>query len=287
MKLPSIIRRMITGTVSLAVIASFGVPLYQPSVDNSFKALAAENNSDAFEADSFFVYTGRYGEKQLPIFEYYYPATDISGTNYRHRKSYYKGTISDEIKYGDVFVTEKDIVTTLDENTRNTYELDKDTELKNIGNCTDLMELRSLMVNSKSYDGMTMPPSYSIFTFHLTDDKDNTYYYSFDSFGSNLDINISGASEGVTLTFAVYKDSAIIPVEAEDEPNKATGDVNDDGEFNISDIVLFQKWLLNVPDSDLANWKAANFCFDDRLDVFDLCFMRKALIENRDNPDSL
>ena len=56
------------------------------------------------------------------------------------------------------------------------------------------------------------------------------------------------------------------------------GDVNADGEFNVSDLVLLQKWLLAVPDTKLADWKAADLCNDDRLDVFDLCLMRKELL---------
>ena len=56
------------------------------------------------------------------------------------------------------------------------------------------------------------------------------------------------------------------------------GDINADGSFNIADVVLFQKWLLAVPDTHLADWKAADFCNDDRLDVFDLCLMRRALL---------
>ena len=56
------------------------------------------------------------------------------------------------------------------------------------------------------------------------------------------------------------------------------GDVNADGELNVSDLVLLQKWLLAVPDTKLADWKAADLCKDDRLDVFDLCLMRKELL---------
>jgi hypothetical protein len=56
------------------------------------------------------------------------------------------------------------------------------------------------------------------------------------------------------------------------------GDVNMDGEFNVSDLVLLQKWLLAVPDAELKDWKAADFSEDNRLDVFDLCLMRKKLI---------
>ena len=62
------------------------------------------------------------------------------------------------------------------------------------------------------------------------------------------------------------------------EPLNVIGDVNKDGSFNISDLVLLQKWLLAVPDTQLADWKAGDLCEDDVLDVYDLVSMRKALI---------
>ena len=57
-----------------------------------------------------------------------------------------------------------------------------------------------------------------------------------------------------------------------------TGDVNSDSNFSISDIVLFQKWLLGASDAALADWRAADFFNDDKLDVFDLILMRKELL---------
>lgn len=56
------------------------------------------------------------------------------------------------------------------------------------------------------------------------------------------------------------------------------GDVNADGVFNVADVILFQKWLLAVPDTHLADWETADFCKDDRLNVFDFCLMKKALL---------
>lgn len=56
------------------------------------------------------------------------------------------------------------------------------------------------------------------------------------------------------------------------------GDVNADGELNISDVVMFQKWLLAVPDTKLPDWNRADLCRDGRLDVFDLCLMKRELI---------
>ena len=55
------------------------------------------------------------------------------------------------------------------------------------------------------------------------------------------------------------------------------GDVNMDGNFDVADIVLLQKWLIAVPNVKLANWEAADFCEDGRLDVFDLCLMKREL----------
>lgn len=58
------------------------------------------------------------------------------------------------------------------------------------------------------------------------------------------------------------------------------GDINSDGKFNVADVVLLQKWLLAVPDVELADWKAGDLCEDGRLDVFDLCLMKRMLVEN-------
>lgn len=62
------------------------------------------------------------------------------------------------------------------------------------------------------------------------------------------------------------------------EEKTVIGDVNADGTFNISDVVMMQKWLLNVPDVSLTDWKAGNLCEDDILNVFDLCLMKRLLI---------
>ena len=56
------------------------------------------------------------------------------------------------------------------------------------------------------------------------------------------------------------------------------GDVNGDGVLGIADVVLLQKWLLAVPDTHLSQWQAADLCKDDRLDVFDLCLMKRELL---------
>ena len=56
------------------------------------------------------------------------------------------------------------------------------------------------------------------------------------------------------------------------------GDVNADGEFGVADVVMMQKWLLGVPEVTLVDWKAGDICEDGRLDVFDLCLIKRELL---------
>ena len=56
------------------------------------------------------------------------------------------------------------------------------------------------------------------------------------------------------------------------------GDVNADGKFNISDAVILQKWLISGDESiKLADWKSADLCEDNILNIYDLCEMKKML----------
>lgn len=57
-----------------------------------------------------------------------------------------------------------------------------------------------------------------------------------------------------------------------------SGDVNFDGEFNISDVVTLQRWLVGKSNTELTYWKSADLCEDDQLNVFDLCMMKRMLI---------
>lgn len=73
--------------------------------------------------------------------------------------------------------------------------------------------------------------------------------------------------------------SANYIVFASTEKPKIKGDVNADGIFDINDVELLQKWLAAIPDTTLADWKTADFCKDNRLNVFDLCMMKRELFQ--------
>lgn len=69
--------------------------------------------------------------------------------------------------------------------------------------------------------------------------------------------------------------------EEPDDSSRIKGDVNADGQFNILDIVLMQKWLLAIPDTHLADWQAGDSYENNKLDAFDLCMMKRALLEKQ------
>ncbi|MBQ9110521.1 MAG: bacterial Ig-like domain-containing protein [Oscillospiraceae bacterium] len=55
------------------------------------------------------------------------------------------------------------------------------------------------------------------------------------------------------------------------------GDVNADGQFTVTDLVMLQKWLLCTQDASLTNWQAGDLCADGRIDAFDLAVMKRKL----------
>ena len=86
-------------------------------------------------------------------------------------------------------------------------------------------------------------------------------------------------AEWTTNENTIYGNAAFIlltvAVMSENRTDMVQGDINADGKFDIADIVTLKKWILAVPDTELANWKAADLCEDGRLNVFDLCVMKQ------------
>ena len=98
----------------------------------------------------------------------------------------------------------------------------------------------------------------------------------------------AGYIQGLTKVYAQFASNNTTNLIVDDggwivpagESNSVCGDVNADGKFNVADVVALQKWLLAIPDTKLADWKARNLCNDNRLDVFDLCLMKRELLKN-------
>lgn len=61
------------------------------------------------------------------------------------------------------------------------------------------------------------------------------------------------------------------------EAKPVRGNVNRDGSLSVADLVLVQRWLTRVPDTTLADWKAADLTGDGILTGADLVLLRQAL----------
>lgn len=88
----------------------------------------------------------------------------------------------------------------------------------------------------------------------------------------------SGSSSDSASTITVTLKEAMEFTAQFGESKSVIGDINADGKFTIADAVMLQKWLLNAPDVKLSDWKAGDLCEDGRLDVFDLCMMKRELM---------
>lgn len=123
------------------------------------------------------------------------------------------------------------------------------------------------------------------------------YNYSFDTFQSLVDQGVIDEKYIDMLVLTREEAEAII---GNDNTNKnpengfifdgispqgtpfLKGDCNNDGECTVSDAVLLQNWLFAVPDTDLANWRSVDLTEDEKLDAFDLCLLKRMLIEKTD-----
>lgn len=55
------------------------------------------------------------------------------------------------------------------------------------------------------------------------------------------------------------------------------GDINSDGTCNAADLVMIQKWLINVPGTEPSDWQAADLDGSGHLDIFDSILIRRKL----------
>ena len=64
---------------------------------------------------------------------------------------------------------------------------------------------------------------------------------------------------------------------AEGSGSGVKGDLNGDGQFNIHDLTLLQRWI-NSEEGKIANWKSGDINKDNQLDAVDLALMKRDLI---------
>lgn len=87
----------------------------------------------------------------------------------------------------------------------------------------------------------------------------------------------SGAVTSDKATITVTLSEAMRIQANFEEKADLPGDVNADGAFNIADVVMLQKWLLQ-DGTQLTDWEAGDLVQDQKLNAFDFCAMKRALL---------
>ena len=145
--------------------------------------------------------------------------------------------------------------------------------------CYDGNSIYSLSVNSEIYDSSDPCPIDDNSIIYSSTAKGSYSLYYFDGNESvplneiNTDKNELGADFYSSEEYQKYLDSK--------NKTDINGDINSDGKFNIADVILLQKWLLDVPDTIAANPKAGDFNGDNVLNIPDLCMMKEALLKQK------
>ena len=87
--------------------------------------------------------------------------------------------------------------------------------------------------------------------------------------GETVVLGQNGQSSGCVnyTVFAVASGSRVI------------GDVNADGKFTESDVVMLHKWLICSPNATLTDWKAGDLCEDSKINAADLSLMKRELLK--------
>ena len=90
-------------------------------------------------------------------------------------------------------------------------------------------------------------------------------------------------AEWTTNENTIYGNAAMIfltsAIMSQTTPDLVIGDVNADNKFDILDIALLKKWLLDIPSTELANWKSGDLNHDDTLNILDLSLMKQKFIK--------
>ena len=106
--------------------------------------------------------------------------------------------------------------------------------------------------------------------------------------GDGTSIMMAGASTEISSFDRWFLRYAWSRLKSEDDRFKQESitdsvqcDVNADGAFTEEDVMLLQKWLLGMPDTQLADWETGDLCADGVLNGADLSCMKQKLMNRK------
>ena len=196
------------GVVPTVSAAEENAPVAAVTATNDTESQTTADNKK-FDEKNFFVVVGTYEEKYTLL---RYLHLDSDGDYYDSLVVWKEAP--EDIAYGDIFTSkgeaklkainlfENDPVYNFSYYTLSYYYLEEGTKLNKIGNCTDLMEQKDLIVTSRSDNG------YEHWGVNYYDGS----YYKLRTSNSDFGVDPIDCKSGDIVTFAVYKEHLVIPL---------------------------------------------------------------------------
>ncbi|MBE6876066.1 MAG: hypothetical protein E7496_04960 [Ruminococcus sp.] len=206
----------------------------------------------------FFIVT----DAENHIAEYYYHIDD----EILHTPADFRNVTADwNFTFGDLLTVEGDFYI------KNGFplliKLD-DTAVLSSQSCRDAFEIKELTVTEVLSDDVQQNIQLS-----LTDENGSSYSYT-EHTGMNYDFSIADASSGKTYLFAVYEDTALLPIEM----LSPDGDADGNQELDILDVISINKTILGKEELPLTRISHIDFNNNGIPDSEDSLIMMKTIV---------
>ncbi len=155
------------------------------------------------------------------------------------------------------------------------YYLSDMEELHYVGNCKEILETKILTLTQKEecpWDGAEIPESV---TFSFEDADGNVYQYLSYYYTNQPELDINACSVGDTVTFAVYHDTLILPLELH---QTVSGDADGNGILDILDVITINKAILGKEDISPDRISDIDFNGNNKPDAEDALIMMKKIV---------
>lgn len=157
------------------------------------------------------------------------------------------------------------------------YYLSDMEELHYAGNCKEILESKELTLTKKekkSWWGIS--EATESITFFFDDEAGNEYEYLEYYYTGEPEIDMNSCSVGDTVTFSVYQDTLILPLEL--HRSVITGDVDGNGRLDILDVIKINKAVLGKEELAEARIADADFNGNGMIDAEDSLTVMKMIV---------
>lgn len=149
-------------------------------------------------------------------------------------------------------------------------------EVRYVGNCKELLESKEFTITKKEEDRQEPYGGLMSILFSFEDETGNEYQYIDYYTWGEPEIDMNSCSVGDTVTFSVYQDTLILPLEL--HRSVITGDVDGNGRLDILDVIKINKAVLGKEELAEARIADADFNGNGMIDAEDSLTVMKMIV---------